>query len=477
MMASSHNKPGHVVNVSELCQHLRLGLAESRLTNAQQVVDDWCRDKHISNFQDLKQKIKQDLALYQSLIDVMVVPETFFFRHSGHFEFLRQQVLPNLNALNRPINILSAGCATGEEPYSLAMLLTTEMPTLKFHILACDISEANIRNAKKAVFTNWSLRNIAAWPLMQRYLTPFSSGKYRLDDSIKNSVTFFTCNLAEDFVSQSHLLSRSFDVIFCRNLMIYMQDSEVEKLTHRLIAQLTPDGWVVPSPSDPITVYSAQLSANKTTDGLIFQNKRASAKQSAQPTKAVSSIPTQSMANSSHKRAKDSTLPRKFNLNTTATTAGAPYYADEACSSARNQSTLERQVNTLLQQERDEMALERIKQHLVSNPLESEAYLLQAIIYWQQEQIANALTSLDKAIYLAPESPVPFYLSGILLQKQGEQSKAKGQLLRAKKMLVKLDLRQSLPLSQLGCVADLIAAVQTELSAMTPITNTKGRRS
>jgi chemotaxis protein methyltransferase CheR len=465
VMAYAQGRSVHLVDVSQICQLLRMGLAENRLPGVQQIIDDWCMRHQITSFINLKQRTDTEPTLLQSLIDSIIVAETFFFRHYGHFDFVRQHILPPLCGLNRPVRILSAGCATGEEAYSLAMLLNAEMPDLQYRIFACDISDANIRAAKEGIYKAWSLRDQQSWPQMQRYLEVVDDKKYRVKDVIRHTVTFFSCNLVEDFIEQSMFDGQSFDLIFCRNMMIYLTEPEVQKLSHRLMSLLAPLGWLVPGPSDPINAYLTRLAAMESSNGLIFRNlplppgkptQRNNVGQtlSGQPRVVLTKKQHAVKYAASVLRRPERTAPLNLSMS-----------ADGLHLAANRQAVLEQQINDMLQQGNVHAALARINQQLLNSPLCTEAYLLQALIYWQLDQYDCALASLDKALYLAPDSPVPCYLSAKLLQKQGYRAPARRQLLRAQQALARMDQQQPLPLTRLGTVAELATAVTTALAA------------
>lgn len=475
MMAGQQGGAERRVNVDQVCQLLHLGLAENRLLGIQQVVDDWCEQHKVRNFDDLTQKTAAEPALYQSLIDAMMVAETYFFRHSGHFDFVRQHILPCFSEYNRPLRILSGGCATGEEAYSLAILLATEMPDRSHRIFACDISEANIRAAKLGVYKAWSFREPELWQLTLRYLDVRDSKTYQVKPAIKEAITFFCCNLTEDLSQQPMLSGQYFDLIFCRNMLIYLTDEEAQKLSQRLISLLAPHGWLVPGPSDPISVYLSQLSAMESSNGLVFRQLPALPTppgRQSQPATAAGKK-TVFPANKQSGKKTDSAVTRRADN----VAAGRKALRNDDTNSAGQQpATLEQQINNLLQTGDADAALARIHQQLRSMPLCAEAYLLQALIYWQLDQYDGALTSLDKALYLAPDSPLPYYLSAKVLQNRGQAAQARRQLLRAQQALARLDQKQPLPLMRLGTVAELTSAVNAELAEVNQHTDLTGSK-
>jgi len=175
----------------------------------------------------------------QRLIDVVVVGETWFFRDRGPFAYLARQAPKMLQAAaGGVLNILSAPCSTGEEPYSIAMtLLAAGLPPASFRIEGVDISSAALEAARRAVYTNGSFRgNISEEVASFFEATPSGRGVAR---TVLAQVAFFQDNL----VSERSLLGRGpYSIIFCRNLLIYLTPAARRQVFVRLDRLLAPGG-------------------------------------------------------------------------------------------------------------------------------------------------------------------------------------------------------------------------------------------
>ena len=178
----------------------------------------------------------------QCLLELVVVPETWFFRDRHPYHYLRSHVAQRIRAglSGRPLRLLSSPCASGEEPYSMAMTLVEEgICRDDFHIDAIDICRHSIGRAQKAVYGKNSFRGVTDSE-KQRYFRSSSEGM-ELDPSIRDLVRFSCFNLVS-FLADTTTI---YDVIFCRNLLIYLQESVCERLLASLAAVLRPAGLLI----------------------------------------------------------------------------------------------------------------------------------------------------------------------------------------------------------------------------------------
>lgn len=178
----------------------------------------------------------------QCLVELVVVPETWFFRDRHPYHYLRQFVTSWLKQRlpAQPLRLLSAPCATGEEPYSMAMtLLDLGLSSQDFHIDAIDISRQSIRKARQAVYGQHSFRGVSETEKKRSFhITPQG---FALHSEVRDTVRFQRSNLMTCLAGKS---SR-YDVIFCRNLLIYLHDSASEQLLASLAGLLKVGGLLI----------------------------------------------------------------------------------------------------------------------------------------------------------------------------------------------------------------------------------------
>jgi len=179
----------------------------------------------------------------RTLIDCLTTNKTSFFREKQHFNFTQKHILPELSKKKSHLRIWSAGCSSGEEPYSIAMLLHDQWPEVNaadVRILATDISGMMLARARAGEYDKESMADIPPAYLSKYFAsTTTASGKmYRLQDRIKSYVRFARLNLMDDWPMKG-----PFDLIFCRNVMIYFDASTQRRLVQRFFRLLTPGGY------------------------------------------------------------------------------------------------------------------------------------------------------------------------------------------------------------------------------------------
>lgn len=181
------------------------------------------------------------------LLDAVSTNKTDFFREPEHFEFLARKAIPELMARNdsgRPLLIWSAGCSTGEEPYTLAIVLSECIPAnagFRFRLLATDLSTAVLAKASHGVFSREVVRPVSA-DLQRKYFMRSrdrESNLVRVVPELRKLIEFRRLN----FMDGDYGLPQKADVIFCRNVLIYFDRATQEKIMQKLAHQLVPEGY------------------------------------------------------------------------------------------------------------------------------------------------------------------------------------------------------------------------------------------
>lgn len=211
-------------------------LVQSRLSKRLQALDLQTFDEYL-NYVETDKSGREIVQM----IDVLTTNKTSFFREIQHFDFLREQILPQLDTEKKQLRIWSAACSSGEEPYSIGILLHEAIPNFASwdaRILATDISTEILARAQAACYTNDVLMPVPT-ALQKRYFTQ-SNGGWQVADKVRNLVKFARLNLMHDFPMRG-----PFDVIFCRNVMIYFDKPTQEKLVNRFYELLAPGGHLL----------------------------------------------------------------------------------------------------------------------------------------------------------------------------------------------------------------------------------------
>lgn len=221
------------------------------------------------------------------LMKFLTIGETHFFRNDAHFDALKSHILPELirrkrtmatttsvNVVGVPqLRVWSAGCATGEEPYSLAMLLRELIPDIaNWHIfiLATDINQDSLDRARQGIYSAWSFREPRALTMRSRYFTE-QGNQYQLRDDIRKMVSFAHHNLAaKDFPAFANGTS-AMDLIICRNVMIYFDDETTQALINRFYDALIDRGWLIVGHSEPSLTMYRKFQVQTFPNALLYQ--------------------------------------------------------------------------------------------------------------------------------------------------------------------------------------------------------------
>jgi len=190
------------------------------------------------------------------MISALTTNVSHFFRENHHFEVLRSSVIPRLLARAKsghPVRIWSAGCSSGQEPYSIAMTLLDTAPdlaALDVLILATDIDTRILEKAETAVYSDQQIAGIPD-ALRAKYLKQLSPDQHAITPNVRRLIRFRELNLLHDWPMRTR-----FDVIFCRNVVIYFDTATQDSLWPRFEAALQPDGWFFLGHSERISEAS-----------------------------------------------------------------------------------------------------------------------------------------------------------------------------------------------------------------------------
>jgi chemotaxis protein methyltransferase CheR len=227
---------------------LRRGLGEALEASSCTGLDEYYR---------LLQYSPSNSSEWDNLVSALTVGETYFFRNKGHFDALAEHILPELIARwerrNRRIRIWSAGCATGEEPYSIAMLLRELIPrpeSWNILILATDINREALRQARQGVYGAWSFRGVEK-RIQDRYFGLDGDKRFAISDDVKRMVTFDYLNLVDDQYPSLANNTNSMDVILCRNVTIYFNSEVTQQVVNKFYRCLTNGGRLIVGSAEP----------------------------------------------------------------------------------------------------------------------------------------------------------------------------------------------------------------------------------
>ena len=186
----------------------------------------------------------------------LTVGETYFFRDSNLFKIMEEEIVPGLVSKHRTaarhLRIWSAGCASGEEAYSIAILLHKLIPDLEdwnITILATDINPGFLKKAENGIYSEWSFREVPMW-IREKYFIKDKDSRNKIVPLIKKMVSFSYLNLAEDSYPSVTGNTNAMDVIFCRNVLMYFEAGRARSVIRKLYDALVDGGWLIVSPCE-----------------------------------------------------------------------------------------------------------------------------------------------------------------------------------------------------------------------------------
>jgi chemotaxis protein methyltransferase CheR len=417
----------------------------------------------------------------QALASYLTVGETYFLRERKTFEVLRETVLPELlrtrKNRERRLRIWCAACCTGEEAYSISILLHQVIPDIAdWHItiLATDINGRFLQKAVAGVYGEWSFRGTPTW-FKERYFKPTKDGRYQILPEIKKLVTFSQFNLVEDAFPSLVAEINAMDMIFCRNVLMYFSPPQTQKVIRNLHGALINEGWLIVSPSEGSHTLFTQF-APVNFPGVILYQKQDKSSRTTGP-----AWPPALLNGSSYEAAPSLDVhfsPAPASVNFFAEQASAesavemtevrPQITPPANLSASlyDQGRYEEVVNTLLGSMDPEAPNPR-KFSLLANAfanlgkledallwcdrwidaakLESAGYHLRAVVLQELGNTEQARVSLQQAIYLHPDFVLAHFALGNIARSEGKIAEATRHFANASHLLGNCQPNQVLP--------------------------------
>lgn len=233
-------------------------------------------ENEVLSFSTLMGRMKSDARLRQRIMDAMTTNETSWFRDIYPFEILKEMLLPELSKRQpRQIRIWSAACSTGQEPYSLSMMVQEycqskpgSLPADAVQIIGTDISPRVLEVAKSATYEGVAVSRGLSPERQTRFFRETGDGGWRVTDDIRRRVSFREVNLM-----QSYNLMGRFDIIYCRNVLIYFSTELKRDILTRMAKCLNPGGYLVLGGSESISNYSDEFDLIRWRNGVIYQLK------------------------------------------------------------------------------------------------------------------------------------------------------------------------------------------------------------
>lgn len=445
-------------------------------------------------------------ALSQPQIEILAkhltIGETYFFRDKNLFAMLKREILPEIirrhQNKDRKIRVWSTACATGEEPYSIAILLNELIggrDKWNIEIVASDINPLFLKKAKAARYKAWSFRSMPE-EIISRNFRKEAHGEFVLLPSVASLVRFQSLNLIADPQNAVGPLLMDFDLVLCNNVLIYFSKEQVKKTVGRLVSSMAEEGWLtvsaveVPYIQDPrlATVSGSQITVFKKTHKKPappnlrtphIDSAPAKAHPEAALVRALAAPP--SVENKQEAPAKK---PEKHDEMEFYETCLSMYrqglYLDVSLQLTRALGAfvsgntqlgskireLRLLINSLANQGKLKEALEWCQKALKTDKLEPEIHCLHASVLQELHEDEKAMHALKSALYLNPNMIAAHFSLGLLLLKRGEIPAGKKQLHIALTLLEKIGIKDQVPGMEEVLAGELIATIDRLAKSM-----------
>jgi chemotaxis protein methyltransferase CheR len=410
---------------------------------------------------------------WDDLVAELTVGETYFFREAAQFDFIRREVLPGLRRRGGTVRAWSAACASGEEAYSLAIVLDQEGFGERSFLLATDVNQAALVKARQATYTAWSLRGegaAAAGPYLLR-----RGDRYVLAERLRQRVTFAALNLAQDRYPAEATGVCVMDVILCRNVLIYFGRETVRSVARRLYDTLAPGGWLFAGASDPPLGGEAPFESVLAEGGVFYRRPTAPAPgalvemREASP-KGAAPPPLQrgglTPPRPAPLRASPAPAPPPLDHQEEARAAFARGdYARAAALAGDRADCAALRVRSLANL--DPVAAEQAcAEALRRQPLDVELHYLHAILLLGLGREVEAGGAVRRVLYLDRTLAAAHFTLGTVLERRGDPAAACRAYRAARDLAAARPSREPVPLAEGESAEQLAAAAAARLAAL-----------
>jgi chemotaxis protein methyltransferase CheR len=374
----------------------------------------------------------------------LTVGETYFFRGRRCLDVLEESIFPELIRAclksNRRLRIWSAGCCTGEEPYSIAILLDRLFKhdeEWNATILATDINPVFLNKAAEGVYGEWAFRGTPDW-VKERYFKRRKNGLFEILPHIRKRVAFSYLNLAENTYPSLANNTSAMDIIFCRNVLMYFRPEEVRRAGQCFHQSLVDNGWLIVSPVEMSSDSFPRFRPNIFPGTALYQKIDSGEPQNSSndyfslgPSRDTLYGTAPALADPSHQRDWETSVSlesMQLQILSTKTNAFAQLTSAQ---DVANQSTNREKSDALYHRARFYAnrgdlvkATRRCEEAIAANKLNPSTHYLLAVIQQESGQVEEAMQSLMNALYLDPNLVLAHFALGSLCLSHGKSRKA-----------------------------------------------------
>ncbi|MEI8246539.1 MAG: CheR family methyltransferase [Lentisphaerota bacterium] len=380
--------------------------------NVESAVSMHMKKHGMSSEKDYLELISASDKHFEELTQSLLVPETWFFRYSESFAFLTQYAEKYIAGQRHPLHILSIPCSSGEEPYSIAMtLLNAGVPPGLIHIDAADVSAPVLEKARRSVYGSNSFRG--GIPETMQHFFLIKDGKHEVIQQVKDLVKFQRFSI---FDHKFQAERPHYNLIFCRNLLIYFSSEEQAKTMAILSGMLTADGILFLGHVESGMISRHDFESVKYPSCFAFRKKSIHAITPAKPPLEPAAKPLRAPpAKALHKT-------RRFNIE------------PATIKVSKDSDTILQKAAALADSGNLEEAETLCVQYLDHNKLNPFAYYTLGVVSLSSDRLPEAEKAFSKAVYLNPEYYEALVHLALLKERQGEKAEALKIRKRAEKL-------------------------------------------
>ncbi len=402
------------------------------------IIDDACDKFKCTALEYLKllQKCNDNSPLLEHLVAGITIGETYFFRDKRQVELLKNIVLPQIiktkrTSNNLSVRIWSAGCSSGEEIYTIAMLLNEllkDKDKWSISLLGTDININVLQKAKAGKYNKWSMRSIDDYYIKKYF--KHDNNNYTISPSLNQTVNFQYLNLNDDNYPSMLNNTNSLDLIICRNVLIYFSRPVIQKIMKKLASCLYNDGFLLLGASDPVDISHTDLTFNHNY-GMLFTRNSATTSENKIIEKHTGSYSTIKQVT---KKISAHILPTNNKLKE-ASTISQSIILNNKAKEAANLGQLE-------------AAIKYCKNSLLLDATNKETYFIYALTLLELNQFTEATSALRKVIFLDRNFVEGHFQLGLLLLKMNQYALGMKSLNNALKIIESHDASQLVPGSE-----------------------------
>lgn len=487
-MTMRWSAPGYERVADLVTQRAGIAFADGYAETAEMYIDRCIAEAGLAGPDDLARVLADDDERLDELVAVLTVGETYFFRDPVQWSFIREQILPALlDEGTGRVRIWSAGCATGEEAYSMAILADQLGVLDRVTVVGTDVNQTRLAAAREATYRRWSFRG-AAPDYLPEYFDETAGGRYVLHPRIRDAVTFRAVNLLDAGIPGPGTVAPGQDLILCRNVFIYFSRDTAATVAAALLRTLSPVGWLLTGAADPRLSPLVDCRAVVSPAGVAYRRSDARPSRAAPPSDretADHAAPTPDAAdpwpqrNGRPPRRKDRVPGPAAPGRAASGERGPARGTDEPGSAPRGRSgagtggpeepahrSMVARVRALMNLGQFEAALAAVDEALARRVRSPELYYLRSVVLAQLGEERAALDAARSALYLDRGMIVAHLAEADGFRRMGNGERARRSYRNARRLLHDLPPRAPVPAADGTTVGRMLEQVETWLAGL-----------